>query len=162
MADKIRMYNEGKDYEWHDLKKADLQNRFFDGANFFRANLRRAKLTGSSFCQADLRGADLRRTTCYSTIFVGADFTAADLRGADVRDASFACADFSLADLRDVKNLNTSGIKSANLSGAIFEDPKTGDKYRVGEGKISQKRYEMLKESNRKLRESVIESRKGK
>ena len=93
------------------LRRADLSNANFAGANFTQvdlgsANLTCANLTGANFTRAVLLGANLTRAN-----LTGANFTRASLLRANLTHANLTGANFT-----------GTFLGSANLTGAIFSN----------------------------------------
>lgn len=90
------------------LRKANLRDRDFRGANFNDTNLRRSSLEGANLDNATFRRADLRR----------ADLTKATMRGADL---SLACLVDTRMDEVTLDDCRVYGVSAWNvrLKGAV-------------------------------------------
>src|SRR5262245_38145547 len=141
----LKVSRGGIDLSGKSLNGLDLSGLDLSGANLHAARMNRAKLTGArldgavldqvwaigadlsraSLKKANLFGSQMQEATC-----VGADFSfariTADLSRANLRNANFTDADLS-ADMRNQSmGLMRAVLKSADLTGAIFEGANLG------------------------------------
>ncbi len=93
------------------LRRVDMRDGAFSGANLQRADLRSAKLKLLDFRGADLSGADFRNANLQGADLSGATLTDADFRGANLSGAVLYRANASQEDLI-----------GADLSGATMPD----------------------------------------
>ena len=97
------------------LRGADLQGAYLQGANLRGADLQGAYLRGADLQGANLRGADLQGADLQ-----GADLQCANLRGADLQGAYLQCANLRGAYLQGAY-LQGAGLQGAHLQGAHLQ-----------------------------------------
>lgn len=99
-----------------DLGRISARNLMMSGTDLTGLVFSRSDLSGSMFEKANIERGAFMQATLKGVNFRGADLTGATLQGADLTGAQLQGADLSGADLTE-----TTGLKSAQLAGAVTD-----------------------------------------